>query len=512
MSSGLSSLYCYRPRHNSDDEPEAMVEGKGWLGSSSTRAGKQPENVWPPYPPPDESELERAVRLEEEREAKLRSDAIDRALEAERQTLRRERKLETKLLLLGQSESGKSTMLKNFQIHFAPNALRAESDAWRAVIHLNLIRSVNFLLDILTRPPSNNYTGDSSPTASSFSNRISATPQPNSDLRRFKLTLSPLRQVEMILAKYLSARDAPNADSGRAASPTGSFQATAADVTIRGGHSWRALCQPRREGDDEEHSRHSDGRVDPVENARQILDACRADVVLMWTSASMQAALRDEGVSRDDVCAFFLDEADRIMQKDYEPTFDDILRARLQTDGVEEHHLTMETGAENGQHWIFYDVGGARGQRASWVPFFEDVNAIIFLCSTAGFNEVLAEDHTVNRLLDSFTTWKTICSSKLLVSVQFILILNKMDLLDARLKAGIQFSHYVKSYKEENDLEHVTEYLKRKFSAIHRHHSPEPRKLHMHSTCAIDMDTTSAVLLRIRDTLLVTYLAAMELI
>ena len=109
--------------------------------------------------------------------------------------------------------------------------------------------------------------------------------------------------MERILAKYLSAHDVPSADDSRAASPTGSYLATAADVTIRGGHSWRALCQPRREGDDEGHSRHSDGRVDPVENARQILDACRADVVLMWTSAPMQAALRDEGVSRDDVCA-----------------------------------------------------------------------------------------------------------------------------------------------------------------------------------------------------------------
>ena len=62
---------------------------------------------------------------------------------------------------------------------------------------------------------------------------------------------------------------------------------------------------------------------------------------------------------------------------------DDILRARLQTVGVEEHRLVMETGeprpisfapcsanlclaaAENGQQWIFYDVGGARGQRGT---------------------------------------------------------------------------------------------------------------------------------------------------
>ncbi|KAJ3000515.1 hypothetical protein NUW54_g6775 [Trametes sanguinea] len=243
----------------------------------------------------------------------------------------------------------------------------------------------------------------------------------------------------------------------------------------------------------------------------------------------MQSALRDEGVSLEDLSTFFLDEADRVMRLDYEPSFDDILRARLQTTGVEEHHLRMETGAENGEHWIFYDVGGSRGQRASWVPFFEDVNAIIFLCSAAGFNEVLAEDRNVNRLvkmflnclpvcgltekqLDSFTTWKTICSSKLLASVQFILLLNKMDLLDARLKLGIQFSDYVKSYKEENDSEHVTEYLKRKFNAIHRHHSPEPRKLHVHCTCAIDRNTMSAVLLRIRDTILVTHLTAMELI
>lgn len=57
--------------------------------------------------------------------------------------------------------------------------------------------------------------------------------------------------------------------------------------------------------------------------------------------------------------------------------------------------------------------------------------------------------------LDSFNLWKTVCSSKLLQSIQFILLLNKTDILDARLKAGIQFSSFVNSYKDENDLEHV---------------------------------------------------------
>lgn len=49
------------------------------------------------------------------------------------------------------------------------------------------------------------------------------------------------------------------------------------------------------------------------------------------------------------------------------------------------------------------------------------------------------------------------CSSKLLENTQFVLLLNKTDILDARLKSGIQFSSYVKSYKDENDLIHVTD-------------------------------------------------------
>ena len=89
---------------------------------------------------------------------------------------------------------------------------------------------------------------------------------------------------------------------------------------------------------------------------------------------------------------------------------------------------------------------------------------------------MLLEDRTVNRLvrpdsndscegistciapqLDSFNLWKTVCSSKLLSSIQFILLLNKTDILDARLKAGVQFASYVKSYRGENDLTPVTE-------------------------------------------------------
>jgi len=38
--------------------------------------------------------------------------------------------------------SGKSTTLKNFQLHFSPKAFDAERPRWKIVIHLNLVRSL----------------------------------------------------------------------------------------------------------------------------------------------------------------------------------------------------------------------------------------------------------------------------------------------------------------------------------------------------------------------------------
>lgn len=64
-------------------------------------------------PPEGETEQERRERLEREAQAKEQSNLIDEQLKAERETLRRRKASgEVKLLLLGQAESGKSTLQK----------------------------------------------------------------------------------------------------------------------------------------------------------------------------------------------------------------------------------------------------------------------------------------------------------------------------------------------------------------------------------------------------------------
>jgi guanine nucleotide-binding protein alpha-1 subunit len=69
------------------------------------------------------------------------------------------------------------------------------------------------------------------------------------------------------------------------------------------------------------------------------------------------------------------------------PTTDDILHARIQTMGVAEHQFEVPLHGRQ-VTWHLYDVGGARGQRHSWVPYFDDANAIIFVAPISAFDQV----------------------------------------------------------------------------------------------------------------------------
>ncbi|EKM48106.1 uncharacterized protein PHACADRAFT_214957 [Phanerochaete carnosa HHB-10118-sp] len=90
--------------------------------------------------PANESRQERRGRLRAEQESKKHSKTINKMLrDTERQN--RRQKL-VKVLLLGQSESGKSAIMKQFQLLHHPQTFDAERISWRFVIYLNLLRSV----------------------------------------------------------------------------------------------------------------------------------------------------------------------------------------------------------------------------------------------------------------------------------------------------------------------------------------------------------------------------------
>ena len=73
-----------------------------------------------------------------------------------------------------------------------------------------------------------------------------------------------------------------------------------------------------------------------------------------------------------------------------------------------------------------YDVGGARTQRAAWVPYFDAVDAIIFIVSLSSFDQTLSEDPSVNRMQDSLRSFRDLVGSKILKNVNIIVFLNKV--------------------------------------------------------------------------------------
>ncbi len=88
-------------------------------------------------------------------------------------------------------------------------------------------------------------------------------------------------------------------------------------------------------------------------------------------------------------------------------------------------------------------------QRAAWPPFFDDMNAIIFLAPISCFDEKLAEDRRVNRSEDSFRLGKSVCENKLRANTMLIRFLNKCDGLESTLTAGVHFPPSVPSFGEQ---------------------------------------------------------------
>jgi len=58
--------------------------------------------------------------------------------------------------------------------------------------------------------------------------------------------------------------------------------------------------------------------------------------------------------------------------------------------GVAEHVFDVNIHGKT-VSWHLFDVGGARGQRHTWVPYFDDANAIIFVAPVSAFDQVSLE-------------------------------------------------------------------------------------------------------------------------
>lgn len=137
------------------------------MRTSSIRSQDDPLSI-ALRPSPSETESDRQVRLQREAEARRISEQIDEELRNEREKLKKYKSdvkvpfiihvcvicsasnpVLSQLLLLGQAESGKSTLQKQFQLMYSPASLESERVSWRTVVYFNVVRSVKKILGTL---------------------------------------------------------------------------------------------------------------------------------------------------------------------------------------------------------------------------------------------------------------------------------------------------------------------------------------------------------------------------
>ncbi|KAG9006351.1 hypothetical protein FRB94_000815 [Tulasnella sp. JGI-2019a] len=468
-------------------------------------------------PAANETPEQAAIRIKRETEAKVISDKIDETIRAEKESLKKKKIV--RLLLLGQSESGKSTTIKQFQLLYSSNAFQNERMSWRLVIQLNLVKSVRRILEAVIAadnapqpksPESNRspivlsddkwdtsaaqWGTDSSGVAyprmsldtMSTRSSISLDTCDTNDFSDYKVRLMPLLRAEQVLTERLAAPDSKDyrgdALGGREGYNHLSWTTHGNDqeVFVRSGHVWK---QPN-------------GDASNMDEPSKILYKAREDMMNLWSNPIVQEILRQEKINLSESSGFFLNDMERITSSNYVPTDNDILNARLKTVGVVEHCFQLPTSGDKSLDWRIYDVGGSRSQRATWAPFFDNVQAIIFLAPVSVFDQVLAEDANVNRLEDSLILWKDLCKNPILQKVPLVLFLNKCDLLRRKLASGVKLSTYMVSYSERpNDYDSILNYFKHKFDAIRKKDSKLPeREFYVYATSVTDTHQTSAII------------------
>jgi guanine nucleotide-binding protein G(i) subunit alpha len=185
----------------------------------------------------------------------------------------------------------------------------------------------------------------------------------------------------------------------------------------------------------------------------------------IWTDpAKEQLMERQAEFYLMDSAEYFFAEVMRIVSPDYLPDTMDVLRARTKTTGIYESRFQM--GAL-GIH--MFDVGGQRSERKKWIHCFEDVTSIIFCVALSEYDQVLLEEGSQNRMMESLLLFDSVVNSRWFMRTSIILFLNKVDIFRHKLQRS-PLGNYFPDYSGGDDVNRAAKYLLWRFNQVNRAH------------------------------------------
>ncbi|KAF9159776.1 guanine nucleotide-binding protein subunit alpha [Mortierella sp. AD010] len=326
----------------------------------------------------------------DQKRAKAISDAIDKTLRADKEREQKEGGI--KLLILGPSETGKTTVLKQLKLLYGKKGLDLERQTYRRVVHLNVMKAMHGLLEGMHR---------------------AKIPLANPDNLEH---LEILSELEPALK---------------------TFSISSAD------HTKLAI----------------DRKITDAKAETDMFLELVPSIKALWEDAGIQTTYNKVlQLNIQDSAKYFMDAIERIADLDYIPTDDDILQARVRTLAVSEHIFNID----NITYRIF-DVGGQKSLRKYWAPYFDDVNAIIFMAALSAYDLPCEDDPKLNRLQECLVLFNEIANHKLFGMTSMILFLNKIDVFQRKLDSGSLVSVHFPEYRGPNDYFSTTVFFQYRF-------------------------------------------------
>eukprot|EP01083_Nonionella_stella_P109923 321172_1 len=175
-----------------------------------------------------------------------------------------------------------------------------------------------------------------------------------------------------------------------------------------------------------------------LESAKQVsnlspeqpLSVVVEDIENLWAHQTIKDAYKNRtNLGIADSAPHFLDDLDRIKDRYYRPTPQDILLARIPTTGMRDRKFTIKGSVFN-----IFDVGGQRSERNKWIHCFDTVHGILFVASLSCYDQNLYEENELNAMDEALELFNIVANSRYFHHASMILFLNKSDLFEEKIK------------------------------------------------------------------------------
>lgn len=199
-------------------------------------------------------------------------------------------------------------------------------------------------------------------------------------------------------------------------------------------------------------------------------------ILRLFSCGPMQAAWnRRDTYYIPDSAQYYFDNLLRFCKDPFTPTEMDYLTYRVRTTGLIQTLLERKINKSDDKkdaevepekiHFNLFDVGGQRSERTKWARCFDppSVDAVLFIVNCAGYNQVMFEDPTRNRLEEEIAVFGDLIKKKTAQGIPIFIFLNKKDLFEKMIlekDLGDKFP----DYRGGKSSQEALEYIKKRFT------------------------------------------------